>query len=872
MSNEKATEETSLQNFLDQLEARQLTSDAMVEELLLDQRIRLEARESTRVEDYFRKFPELANDSQLAVDLIYNEFLILQELGSGESSGIESWLARFPAHASALKRQFDVYETMSLVEDESPSEPRFKKTLQALLGPRFQLREKLGSGSFAEVYRAWDEELKRDVAIKFARRSMADEAIELERFKREAEAAAKLTHPGVVAIYEVGPNDNRPFIVQEYVSGGTLKSRIVDGRYSYQEAAQWTMQIAEAIDYAHSFGVVHRDVKPANILFAVGARLKVADFGLASLADQESQLTRHGEVLGTPAYMSPEQAAGELVGTHSDVYSIGVVLFELLNGHPPFVGSASKVLNQVAHQDPEFTRKFVPSSLQSICLKAMSKQPRDRYATARELAMDLGRYLHGEPVQARPLSIWQKSLRWMANQPALIATLLSALFILLALGSYSFWRIEGERQRFREQRDIANERLLESLLNSATTSLRSKHSGWYESTMSDLKKVSEHPHAGRKIRVLQELIAEAVCDNSMRVQPENEWRVAEGQVICCLEKAEGDLLLAGLDNGLVLGIDASMGERLFRLSGPLTKVEKLASWRGHVWGLAGGELWEWVLPNFNSIVAQRDANRPPFRISGEVCGATTNFALIPKLDEVAVAMARNDGRILLKSLGSENEKLLDVQSSRPPVMMMANDDGTQLLLGFDDHRVHWFDLSREEVIQACRLHDPIVDAVIHDDLGVTMWTTKVSYRTESMTNNQIRSSIGYRGAPVCLTPLGDNVIVGNDDGMVVVSSWYHSVLTKWQLEAGLSCVAADAIGSFFWVGDDEGKITKLQLVKNRVKRPFFTIHGIDVDESSVWSDARRISLDTPVVRTVGYTEVTNNGNSRQGSFGWYAAG
>ena len=859
------------------LDQEGLSDEVLVERLLDDQRTRWSDGKTVLVEEYFSFFPHLSSaESSFAIDLIYNEFLLSQT--EGNPANTNAWLERFPDHAEAMQRQFDVYEAVRHVandfnqqevqgDDVQPEDVRREDAQSRLDSKRFLVRERLGSGTFADVYRTWDAELKRDVAIKFARRSAIDGTVDLKRFRREAEAAAKLAHPGVVAIYEIGPKETSPFIIQEYVAGGTLKERIRSEGCCAKDAAEWTLQIADAIDYAHSFGVVHRDVKPANILFTESGRIKVADFGLASLADQESQLTQHGEVVGTPAYMSPEQASGESVGASSDVYSIGVVLFELLNGTPPFVGSASVVLNQVLHQEAVFTRKLVPVALKSICLKAMSKQARDRYPSARALAMDLGRYLHGEPVLARPLSVWEKSFRWLANQPALVATLFGACLILFFIGSYSFWRIQDERQRFREQRDIANERLLESLLNSATTSLRSKQDGWFEAAMTDLKKVARHPDAFLKLKELREKVAEAVCDEATRIQVTSTWQVTDNHVISCLARQQ-TVLLVGVENGEILCVNSETGAPVLRLLGPQEKIEHIECANDKVWALAGGEIWEWDLTE----TAWPDAGRMRSNVTlksgkatdktkatvckGRVYQRAARFCLTSETNKTQLAIARHDGRLDLIDVRTQHKRTIDIQSKYAPKILTPGLNGKSLFMSFADKRMQWVELELGTIVRKSTTLDPIVDAILQDQNDVTFWTTKVSYQTESWRQGKFRNSSPFQGAPIFVEPFGDFVIVGTSDGTLSMGTFEHHEIAKRKIGSGISCAVTNETTQSIWVGDDQGRITQLKLAKNDIKNQFFTVHGMAVDSRWVWSDASRRKLDGSGLQGVQYLEVS----------------
>jgi eukaryotic-like serine/threonine-protein kinase len=286
-------------------------------------------------------------------------------------------------------------------------------TSKHLLGGRYELGDVLGYGGMAEVRRGRDVRLGRDVAVKTLRSDLARDPTFQSRFRREAQSAASLNHPAIVAVYDTGEDTHdgvvSPYIVMEYVQGRTLRQVLEsEGRLLPQRALEITAQICTALDQAHRAGIVHRDVKPGNVMLTPTGEVKVMDFGIArALTSSAATMTQTAAVIGTAHYLSPEQARGEHVDARSDVYSAGCMLYELLTGAPPFAGdTAVAVAYQHVREDPvppSRVESDVTAPLDAIVLKAMAKNPANRYQTAADMRADIERALAGRPVEATPV-------------------------------------------------------------------------------------------------------------------------------------------------------------------------------------------------------------------------------------------------------------------------------------------------------------------------------------------------------------------------------------------------------------------------------------------------------------------------------------
>ena len=315
------------------------------------------------------------------------------------------------------------------------------KFTQRRLG-KFELLEELGFGSFGHVFRARDTELGRIVAIKMLRAGRLASREEVDRFIREARSAAQLQHPGLVALHETGQTDEGMFyLVEEFVEGETLAARMQTGTLGVRPIAELIARVADALDHAHRHGVIHRDIKPSNIQLDSEGRPHVMDFGLAKREADETSMTLEGQFLGTPAYVSPEQARGDAqVDGRTDVYSLGVVLYELLTGERPFRGNRQMLVHQVLNDEPRPLRQLndkIQRDLETICLKALSKSPARRYGSAQNLANDLRRFLSGEPILARPIGRGERLWRWCRHNPVAAGLLLA-----VSLGSaFGLWEL-----------------------------------------------------------------------------------------------------------------------------------------------------------------------------------------------------------------------------------------------------------------------------------------------------------------------------------------------------------------------------------------------------------------------------------------------
>jgi len=387
----------------------------------------------------------------------------------GKNIGPEELCAEHPELITKLRQRIHAVRTMERVLGVDILQPAATLPNSAVGSeceplpqiPGYEMIRVVDRGGMGVVYEARQKELGRTVAIKMISGAGLGPT-QVKRFRLEAEASARLQHPNFVQIFEIGQMNGRPFFSMEFVDGGSLAQRLSRERPSPRHAAELVSTLAQAIHSAHMCGIVHRDLKPANVMLTSMGIPKIADFGLAKRLDDDSGHTRTGEVLGTPSYMAPEQAAGrkELTGPATDVYALGSILYEMLTGQPPFRGvSLLDSLLQVMGKDPVIPSRLapaIPTDLEAICLKCLEKAPGSRYPSAQELAEDLRRFLNGQPIRARRTGKMHKAWKWIRRHPQTAAltvalVVLAVLPVIYLIGRY---RTQSDIDRLGEQAEL----------------------------------------------------------------------------------------------------------------------------------------------------------------------------------------------------------------------------------------------------------------------------------------------------------------------------------------------------------------------------------------------------------------------------------
>jgi tetratricopeptide (TPR) repeat protein len=443
----------------------------LVQLVQAEQERRWSAGDRPIVEDYLERYARLRDDAEAVVALLLHELRLRQQ--AGEQPQLEELAARFPALADPIAAVLHLEQVLletsiggpatGLSPSERPTAPPTRSFSPAAtpaaapptcytgptgaggeavgpaVVPGYRVLGVLGKGGMGVVYKAEDTALHRLVALKMILYGDYAGPEERRRFQAEAEAVARLQHPNIIQVYEVGEHNGLPYFSLELCSGGSLEKQLDGTPWAPQRAAALVQVLAQAMQAAHQAGLVHRDIKPGNVLLTADGTPKVTDFGLVKRLDVPGH-TQSGAVVGTPAYMAPEQAAGKSkeVGPPADIYALGAVLYELLTGRPPFRGpTAMETVLQVLQEVPVPVRRLqpkVPKDLETICLKCLEKGPQRRYLSAAALAEDLRRFGAGEPVTARPVTLAGRVWRWARRRPAQAGLVAVVLLALVAAG------------------------------------------------------------------------------------------------------------------------------------------------------------------------------------------------------------------------------------------------------------------------------------------------------------------------------------------------------------------------------------------------------------------------------------------------------
>jgi serine/threonine protein kinase len=705
---------------------------------------RLRAGERCQTEDLLAEFPALSSETELLLDLIYAEYLTRIELG--QQALAEEVYERFPQWRESLRQQFEVHDWLNGRLLEGMPSPPPAAWVPDAAGPNgkevppeapgeYEILEELGRGGMGVVYKAWQGGLNRVVALKVVRAGACAGPHELARFRREAEAVARLQHPNIVQIYEVGQRDGAPYLTLEFIGGGTLAEKLAAGPPpSVTQAAEWVEALARGMHHAHQKGIIHCDLTPANVLLTEAGVPKISDFGLAKLLVGGRAVQTVSRVfLGTPSYVAPELIGGKVqqLGPPADVYGLGGILYQALTGRPAFrAETALETLHLVQTAEPVppgRLRPGLPRDLETICLKCLQKESHQRYATALDLAADLKRFLRGRPIQARPIGLWERGLRWTRHRPtatALLGVMVALVVLSCGLVGWQWQRAEtalGEASaraqaeaRAREERDAAlyfknivqaerecadhNSERVEELLAACPVRLR----GWEWYYLKDLRDncfASLPGHAQGSTGVAfspdGKLLATAGMDGTVKL-----WSTATRRQLLTLGghteavqavafSPDGRWLASAGQDQSVKVWDAATGRELLTFAGH----------EGPVWSVAFSPLEEASPGKLGRWLASAGQDQ-----SVQVWDAATGkvrYTLHGHTKRVTAVAFSPDGRWLASASGDQTVKIWDATSGRELFTLRGHrgavgevsfsPDGRRLASAGDDQAVKVWD-------------------------------------------------------------------------------------------------------------------------------------------------------------------------------------
>lgn len=496
--------------------------DAICEAFVRDWR----AGQRPLIEEYLHRVAE-SSRGELLAELLRQELTLRR--AAGETMTVDEYRTRFVADREVVQNVFATVLTERSVASTlgfSDSRERRLSVDQALpqrVGD-YAILEEIARGGMGVVYKARQLSVNRIVALKMMLSGQFAGEEERSRFHLEAEAAGQLDHPNIVPVYEAGTHDGRPFLSMGFVDGLSLRGLLAQGPLAPRDAATMARSMALAVHYAHTKGIVHRDLKPQNVLVDAAGQPRITDFGLAKVLATDSGMTTTGQILGTPSYMPPEQAAGRIdqIGPASDVYSLGATLYNLLTGRPPFqAASTIETIQQVLQKEPVSLvalNSAVPRDLETICLKCLHKEPFRRYESAQALADDLGRFLAGEPIRARPFGALERVWRWCRRKP-LAAGLIAASVAILIFGAAGvFYRNQylTTEGRLADAQKLRQVHECYALLNKVREMVARPRPGWTWEALDILQRAVQMRTPEMEMADIESLAAEALTRRDVR--------------------------------------------------------------------------------------------------------------------------------------------------------------------------------------------------------------------------------------------------------------------------------------------------------------------------------------------------------------------
>jgi eukaryotic-like serine/threonine-protein kinase len=702
----------------------------------------------------------------------------------------------------------------------------------------YELLEEIARGGMGVVYKARQTTLNRTVAVKLILSGHLASEEDVTRFKLEAQAAASLQHPSVVAVHEVGVHNGQHYFSMDFIKGQNLSEIIRDHPLPAMTAAKYVCQIAEAIHHAHQQGVLHRDLKPSNVLIDTNDEVQITDFGLATRVEGDSDLTRTGQILGTPSYMPPEQAQGKrgLIGPASDIYSLGAILYELLTGRPPFrAASAVETLRHVVEIEPLSPRQLnpsVPKDLETICLKCLEKEPHARFPTAMHLADDLKRFLEGAPIRSRPISFVARRWRWCRRNPLPALLMLSLLASIMAgtMASVTYAikadqrRIDAERERSKAYRAI------DTMLGQAR---RSMDEGDYTAALGILGEFG-HEFRNLEFQDLASLIESGRKEVMHLREPVAFVDITADQGRCLAATYRGELHTTNLKTGKSLTVKASQWP--IHKAGFDSKGDRICC------GLLFGNVEAWSatsgkkLDDFHADafypVPKLDQNTNPEQLERIYVSLFYRISPVTYTDDFERVAGRSiqvpintptvwnavNGKLIQRLVPDEQftTKFFAAQL-KPDSHLTFSKSGDKLLGQTLDGNIRLWDIASGDPEILFEEKEPVAALAItpgdryvivgRSDGSIGVWDRKTS-----KWRHKFRKHTGKITA-LAVTKSGRRIISGGDD----------LILRVWSIEAGtclktlkghratITCVQPSSDEDVFLAGDLEGRVVRWNL-------------------------------------------------------------